>query len=157
MTLRKVSLALAGLVILGCSGLAGYGAELGSTEITQPGTFDLVFTPPAEGPYDVWLAFELEGKGGYAVNGDFKLAGKQQPGKTWKLQLDDSGSPVVGESGRIVLNHSSSTMGGVTRASATIYLVELPPLKAGSKARIKGQFVPAVGTTIHGLRLIVTE
>lgn len=149
--------AVVGLLALGCSGLFGYGNELGETNAATGKPFKLDFTASKEdgASHKVWLEYAVDHTQNFQVTGSFELKRGKQTVDSWTMNLKADGSPVGG--GRISLNKKSTNFNGKGSTSETVKLVNLPDLKKGEKLRITGRFQPGPGTTLKKARLVVTD
>ena len=144
------------LLVLGCSGLMGYGTELGSTTIQPPGVFSMTVQTVSDEPHSLWLDYDVSFTGGdYDVTGTIEASTGGSSLASWPVTLNSTGSPVGG--GRLTLNSSNSNIMGKGSARATIFLVDLPKQAKGTSIDLNGSFTPMAGTTIHSLRLVVTD
>jgi hypothetical protein len=144
------------LLVLGCSGLMGYGTELGSTTIQPPGVFSLTVQTVSDEPHNLWLDYDVSFTGGdYQVTGTIDASSGGTNLASWPVNLNSAGAPIGG--GRLTLNASDSNIMGKGSARATIFLVDLPKQVQGTSIDLNGSFTPMAGTTIHSLRLVVTD
>jgi len=143
-------------LVLGCAGLMGYGTELGSTTIQPPGTFSMTVQTVNGEPHGMWLDYDVSFTGGdYEVTGTIEASTGPSSLASWPVTLNSSDSPIGG--GRFTLNSSDSNIMGKGTSRATIFLIDLPKQAQGTSIDLNGSFTPSAGTTIHHLRLVVTD
>ena len=148
--------ALGAVMALGCAGMMVYGKEQ-SAVTAQPGTPCSLNYQAADGePHNLWLDYSVAyGGGDYSVTGPITATSGGNSLGSWTMNLSREGSPVSG--GRFVINSTSSSTGAQGNAKATIFLVELPAQPTGTAVTVAGTFSAGAGTTVHNLRLVVTD
>lgn len=149
--LRKSLVAGLGVLVLGCGGMMGYGTEVGRTAVRSGKPVSLSYTAAHSEPHALWFAVDLKSSGAYGASGQLSAGST-----TWQVDLDKSGSPIVGESGRRTLNWTEVNAGKGTKARGKLYGTELPAVPAGTKVTLQGTLKLSPGTR-GKLELVVTD
>jgi hypothetical protein len=135
---------------LGCSGLMGYGEEMGRKTAKSGKPFTIAFTTVSPEAHSIWFEVDLEAKGDYGVTGNMAANGQK-----WKVDLDSSGSPVSGGSGRTTLNWVETNLGN-SSARGTIFAADIDAVPVGTKIELKGTLTLSPGTK-GSVDVIVTD
>src|SRR5690606_3521718 len=106
----------------------------------------------------LWLEYDLSSTGStYRVTGD--IAATDASGavsQSWPLDFTSMSGPVPG-SGRVSINSRSFSSGGSMSESATVWLVELPAVPAGTDVTVSGTWTLDPNTTASQLDVVVTD
>lgn len=158
---RFVGASAAALVVwsgLGCSGIMGYGEELGASTVQSGQDFTIDFSPNPEAldGHTVWLSYNIDHKQPYRIQGSFELWQQDAVVQTWQVDFTNNGSPVVGGSGRFTMNTSESQINGKGSARGTIRLTALPAL-LDEPAVVRGMLTADSGTRVQNTRVVVTD
>lgn len=160
MRLRSSHLAAATalLVALGCSGLFGYGDELGETPVQSGSPFTLAAqVSDVEGAeHKLWLEYEVEHSKPFRITGNVKLVHKGAANDVWTIDLTEGDGPVKGEP-RVSLNRRSGQVNGKGTHSETIRIAKLPDLRPGQWVKVRGRLDADSGTRIVSARLVLTD
>jgi len=161
MKMRRAAASTAALALwslLGCSGILGYGEELGASAVQSGQDFNIDFSPNSEAldGHTVWLSYNIDHNQPYRIQGSFELVQQEAVVETWQVDFTSNGSPVVGESGRYTMNTSESQVNGKGSARGTIRLTALPEL-LDEPSKLRGTLTADPGTRIQNTRVVVTD
>lgn len=156
--LLVAGVALVGLASLGCSGIMGFGTPLSRTAVSSGTPWSVQYTASSSKPHQLWLEYDLSATGmTYRVSGDILVADAGGTmAQSWPLDFTKTGSPVPG-SGRVTLYQRSFTNNGTLSESATVWLVELPAVPAGTDVTVSGTWTLDPNTTASQLDVVVTD
>ena len=144
--------------VLGCSGVLGYGEEVGAATLASGQPFEVVFTPNAEAleGHTVWLSYNIDHSQPYRLHGSMELEQDGAVLQTWQVDFTKVGSPIVGESGRMTMNTSEAQINGKGSARGTVRMTALPKLGPGD-AILRGTVSADAGTRFTNTRIVVTD
>jgi len=144
-------------ILPGCLALAGYGEEIGHTDVKPDAPFELAFDASGGRPR-LWLTYDVMfGGSDFTISGPFKAAIDGAAGGEWNLQLRKEDPPILGTSSRFEIGTTRMTGGDRSSASGTIFLATLDEVSGRQHVVVTGQWRASSVSEITTLRLVATN